>query len=194
MTRTFFRDIRVIADGDHFHALHTLSNAAADTAYADNTQSAALNLNAGEGFAVPFAFLDGLMGLGNVTGHGHEHSYSVFGSSHGVAFGSVQYNNTLSGSGGDIDIVNADARTADNLKTGAGFDYFFSYTGKGACYKSVIIIDNLNELSRLHVGHNVHIKMLAQQCYAFFTNIITYEYFHWKFLLDFLLGKSKVHK
>ena len=183
LTGTLFRNIGVIANGNHFHALHAFGNAAADAAYADDAQGATLHLDAGEGFAVPFAFLDGLMGLGNVACHGHEHGYGVFGGGHGVAFGSVEYDNAFGSGSGDVDIVDAYAGAADNLETGASFDNFFSGAGEGAGDESVIIIDYLDELVRLHVRHNIYIKMLAQQCYAFFTNIITYEYFHWKFLL-----------
>ena len=143
-----------------------------------------MNLNAGEGFAVPFALLNGLVSLGNVTSHGHEHSYGMLGGGHGVAFGSVQNHDAFSGGCGDIDIIHANAGAADNFKACACFDNFFGNAGEGASYESVIIIDNLNELGRLHVGHNVHIKMLAQQRHALFANIITYKYFHLYVLLS----------
>ena len=176
--RTFFGNIRVITNGGHFHSLHTFGNAAADAANADDAKSFALYLNAIEGFAVPFAFLNGLMSLWNVACHSHHHSNSVLGSCHGVAFWGVEYDNAFSGSGGDINVVNANAGAADNLQTGRGFDNLFGYFGHAAGYQAIVIVDNLDKLLRLHVGHYIYIKVFAQQSYAFFADIVADKNFH----------------
>ena len=183
LMRTFFGNIRVIADSGHFHSLHTFGNAAADTANADDAKGFALHLNAVKGFAVPFAFLNRLMGLRNVTSHSHHHSNSVLGSSHGVAFRGVEYDNAFSGSGGDINVINANTGAADNLQTGGGFDNLFSYLGHAAGYQAIVIVNNLDKLLRLHVGHYIYIKVFAQQSYAFFADIVADKNFHGDYLL-----------
>ena len=183
LMRTFFGNIRVITNGGHFHSLHTFGNAAADTANADDAKGFALNLNAVKGFAVPFAFLNGLMGLRNVTSHSHHHSNSVLGSSHGVAFRGVEYDNAFSGCGGDINVINANTGAADNLQTGGGFDNLFGYLGHAAGYQAIVIVNNLDKLLRLHVGHYIYIKVFAQQSYAFFADIVADKNFHGDYLL-----------
>ena len=181
LMRTLFGDIGIVANGGHFHSLHTFGNAAANAANADDAQRFALHLNAVEGFAVPFAFLNGLMRLRDVTRHSHQHSNSVLGSSHGVAFRSVEDNDAFGGSSRNIDIIYADACTADNLQAGGGFNNLFCHLRHAAGYEAVIVVDDLNQFVRLHIRHYVYIKMLAQQCYALFTNIIAYKNFHGMF-------------
>ena len=178
LMRTFFCNIRVVTNGGHFHSLHTFGNTAADTADADDAKGFALYLNAVKGFAVPFAFLNGLMCLRNVTSHSHHHSNGVLGSSHSVAFRGVEYDDAFSGSGGDIDVVNANAGTADNLQAGGGFNNLFGYLGHAAGYQAIVIVDNLDKLLRLHVGHYIYIKVFAQQSYAFFADIVADKNFH----------------
>ena len=178
LMRTFFGNIRVITNGGHFHSLHTFGNTAADTADTNDTQGFALYLNAVKGFAVPFAFLNGLMGLRNVACHCHHHSNSVLGSSHGVAFRGVEYDNAFSGSGGDINVINANTSAADNLQTGGGFNNLLGYLGHAAGYQAIVIVDNLDKLLRFHVGHYIYIKMFAQQSYAFFADIVADKNFH----------------
>ena len=183
LMRTFFGNIRVITNGGHFHSLHTFGNTAANTADADDTKGFALNLNAVEGFAVPFAFLNGLVSLRNVACHSHHHSNGVLGCCHGVAFRGVEYDNAFSGSGGDINVVNANAGAADNLQAGGGFNNLFGYLGHAAGYQAIVIVDNLDKLLRLHVGHYIYIKMFAQQSYAFFADIVADKNFHGDYLL-----------
>ena len=181
LMRTFFGDIGIVTDSGHFHSLHTFGNTAADAANADNAQRFTLHLNAVEGFAVPFALLNGLMSLRNVTRHGHQHSNSVLGGGHGVAFRRVEDNDAFGGSRRNINIIYADACAADNLQAGGGFNNLLRHLRHAAGYEAVIVIDDLNELIRLHIRHYVYIKMLAQQCYALFANIVAYKNFHGMF-------------
>ena len=178
LMRTFFGNIRIVTNGGHFHSLHTFGDTAADTADADDAKGFALYLNAVKGFAVPFAFLNGLMGLRNVTSHSHHHSNGVLGSCHGVAFRGVEYDDAFSGSGRNIDVVNANAGAADNLQASGGFDNLLGYLGHAAGYQTIVIVDNLNKLLRLHVGHYIYIKVFAQQSYAFFADIVADKNFH----------------
>ena len=115
LLRAFFGNIRVVADGGHFHGLHAQGNAAADTPNADNTERFALYLNAVKALSVPFAGLNGSVRLRNVARHGHHHGNGVFRGGNGVAFRRVKHYNAACRRCGNVDIINTDARAADNL-------------------------------------------------------------------------------
>ena len=76
--KPFFGNIRVIADGLHFHGLHPFCNPRADAADTDDAEGLILELNARKGLAVPVAGHQGIMSLRNVAGNGHNHGAGVF--------------------------------------------------------------------------------------------------------------------
>lgn len=86
-----------------------------------------MQLNAGEAFAVPFAFLNGVVCLWDITGHSQHHAAGVLGSSNSVAFWCVYYHDTASSSSRNVDVVNANAGTADYFQISGSVDNFLCY-------------------------------------------------------------------
>src|SRR4028118_2314740 len=63
------------------------------------------------------------------AGHGEHHGGRVFGCGDGVAFGGIDDYNSFAGSGGYIDVIYADAGSADDFEGISGLYVFFGHLG-----------------------------------------------------------------
>ena len=101
----------------------------------------------------------------------------MLGCSHGVAFGSVQYNNATSSSSRNINVIYANTCTTDNFQISSSVNQFFGNLNLATANKSVVFANDFAQFGNRHIGHYVYIKMFTQQSYAFFTYVITYKNF-----------------
>src|SRR5690606_3706241 len=85
-------------------------------------------------------------GGGKLAGNREHQRNGVFGGRERVAERRVHDDDAATRSGRDIDIVNADAGTADNLEIGRRSDQLFRRLGGGADGETVVIADDFGEL------------------------------------------------
>ena len=168
----FFGDVWVVTDDVHFKRLHALGHTAADTTNTDDAQRASLQLDAREALAVPLAFLDGLVRLWDVAGDRKHHADGVLNSSDGVSFRRIADDDAASSRCRDVDVVNADASTADDLEIVRSGDDLFSHLRLAAGDKPVVLADAGEEFFRRHVGLNIDIEVFTQNGDAFFADVI----------------------
>lgn len=107
----------------------------------DDTNGFALQLDAGEAFAVPFAFLNGLMSLRNVTGHGQHHADGVFCGCNGVGIRCIYHNDTSCRSRWNVDIIHANTGPTDDLQVGSSVDDFLGHLCLAACHQTIVFAD-----------------------------------------------------
>ena len=115
LLKAVFGNVRVVADSLHFHALHALGNARADAAEADDADDLVFKLNARKPFPVPFAGHQGIVSLGDVAGHSHDHGAGVFRRGYRIGRRRVDDDNSPFRRRLDVNAVDADASPSDDL-------------------------------------------------------------------------------
>ncbi len=70
----------------------------------------------------------------------------MFGCGDGIAERRVHHDDAPLGRGGDIDVINTDAGTTDDLQVGRLFQQFFGHLGGRADGKSIILADDFGQL------------------------------------------------
>ena len=83
-----------------------------------------------------------------MAGEGENESDGVLGGGHGVARGSVNDGNAAPGGGFEVDVVDADARPADDLEVRPGFEDVSGDLGVAADDEGFAVGDAVEELSR----------------------------------------------
>lgn len=141
----FFRDVRVIADGLHFHSLHAFGNARTDAADADDADGLVLELDARKGLAVPVAGHERIVGLRDVAGNGHDHGAGMFRSGQGVGRRRIDDDDAPCRRTLQVDAVDADTGTADDLQFRSRFDDLFRDVGHGTGNEAVVFADAVDE-------------------------------------------------
>ena len=145
LLKAVFGNVRVVADGLHFHGLHALGDARANAAEADDADGLVLELDARKPFPVPFAGHQGIVSLGDVAGHGHDHGAGVFRRSYRIGRRRIDDDNPSFCRRLDVDAVDADAGPADDLQFRGRVDDLFRYVGHGAGNQAVVLADALDK-------------------------------------------------
>ena len=147
---------RVIGDHLHPQAIGAVGDDGADIAAADQAQRLGRQLHAHEAVLLPLAGLGGLVGFRQLAGEGEDQGDGVLGGGDGVAEGGVHHHDPGLGGGGNVDIVDADARPADDLQRLCRRDHVGVGLGGGTDGQTVILTDDLQEFSLgqagLHIG------------------------------------------
>ena len=141
----FFRDVRVITDGLHFHSLHAFGNARTDTADADDADSLVLELDACKSLAVPVAGHERIVGLRDVAGDGHDHGTGVFCGSQRIGGRRIDDDDAPGRCALQVDAVDADTGTADDFQFRSRFDDFFRNVGHGTGDEAVVFADAVDQ-------------------------------------------------
>ena len=141
----FFRDVRVITDGLHFHSLHAFGNARTDTADADDADSLVLELDACKSLAVPVTGHERIVGLRDVAGDGHDHGTGVFCGSQRIGGRRIDDDDAPGRCALQVDAVDADTGTADDFQFRSRFDDFFRNVGHGTGDEAVVFADAVDQ-------------------------------------------------
>mmetsp|Transcript_45379 Transcript_45379/g.81238 ORF Transcript_45379/g.81238 Transcript_45379/m.81238 type:complete len:274 (+) Transcript_45379:960-1781(+) len=136
-------DERVVGKDGHAERQTILGDLLADVAETHNTQGATFHLNSHERLPVPDAIFQLAVGLGNLPCHRHDHGPGVLSSGDGVALGRIADDNPLVGASGDVDVINTDTCTADDLHLLGGGNNFGGDSSGRANNHGVILSNNL---------------------------------------------------
>ena len=112
----FFGQERVVADDFHFEGQRPLGERQADSSQPDHGQCFSGKLRAGEFFAVPAAGFHRGSGLRNVPRQRRHQSKSQFRRAGRVSGRRVHHDDAFASGRIEIDIVDSDARSNDDLQ------------------------------------------------------------------------------
>ena len=115
------RQERVEAEDRHAEALGPRGHREPDPAQADHAQRLAFELRAGEFGSLPFARLQTVVGLGDVSRQGQEQRHRVLGRRDRVSPRRIHDHDAAPGRGRDVDVVDAHARAHDRLQPRLAF-------------------------------------------------------------------------
>ena len=132
VARPLRRQERVIGDHAHLQTLGAVGDDRADVAAADQAQDLAHELDAHEAVLLPFAGPGRPVGGGDLTGECEHQRDGMLGRGDRVAEGRVHHDHAALGRGLDIDVVDTDARPADDLEIGCGREHLGRDLGRGA--------------------------------------------------------------
>ncbi len=109
-----------LVEGDHVHleGLGAFGDELADATEADDPDRLAVELGALVLGPVPAAVDEGAVGLGDVAEEGECQGEGVLGGGDRVRFGRVGDDDSATGRGGNVDVVDAGASAADHLEVG----------------------------------------------------------------------------
>jgi hypothetical protein len=153
--RAFLGQEGIVGDDLHAQAQRAAGDDAADIARANQAQRLARHFDAHEVVLGPFARLRADIGGGDLPCQCEHHRNGVFGRGDRIAERRVHHHHTLAAGVGDIDIVDADARTADHLEVFGSVEDFGRDLGRAADGKAIVLADHRLEFvgrhARLHV-------------------------------------------
>ncbi len=116
------RDEGIVADQLHAEGAGAARNLKTDAAKADDAQGLAAKLLALQRLLVPLAGVHGGVGAGDCPAHGDHQAEGELGDGDGVGAGGVHDDDALAGGGIGVDVVDADAGTADDAEFGGGLE------------------------------------------------------------------------
>ena len=145
LLKAIFGNVRVVADGLHFHGLHALGDARANAAEADDADDLVFELDACKPFPVPFAGHQGIVSLGDVAGHSHDHGAGVFRRSYRIGRRRIDDDNPSFCRRLDVDAVDADAGPADDLQFRGRIDDLLRHVSHRAGNQAVVLADALDK-------------------------------------------------
>ena len=150
------RQERVIGQHLHLQANRTVGRDRADITTADDAECLAGQLDTHEFRLFPFAGMGGFVGLRDLAGDREHHRNRMFRRGDGIAERGVHDHHTLGGGRFQVDVINADTGTADNLQIVGGFDQFCCRLGGGADGEAIILTDDFTNFCRGHAGLEIH--------------------------------------
>jgi hypothetical protein len=156
-----------------------LADDAADIAGADDAERLAGDLDAHEFRFLPLAGLGRGVGGGQLAGDGEHQRNRVLGGGDRVAEGRVHDDDAAARGGRDVDIVDADAGTADHLEIVGRRDQLFGRLGGRADGEAVILADDFEQLFLVlaELRHEIHFDAaIAEDLDGGFRQGIGYEY------------------
>ena len=139
------REEGIEGDDAHPEAQRPVGDDGADIAAADDAQHLGGDLHAHEAVLLPLARLGGGVGGGDLAGHREHHGDGVFGCGDGIAERRVHHDDAPTGCCGNIDIINANARAANDLEAGRLLQQFGGDLGVGADGEAIVIADDFGE-------------------------------------------------
>lgn len=127
--RPLLRQERIIGDDVHLETDRAGADDRADIAGADDAEHLAGDLDTHELRLFPLAGLGRAVGSGKLAGNREHQGDRMLGGGDRVAEGRVHDDDAAARSGGNVDIVDADAGAADDLEIGRGGDQLFGHLG-----------------------------------------------------------------
>ena len=171
-------DVGVVADGLHVEGLQTFCHIGAHAADADDAHGFIQELDAGEALSVPTAFHDGLVGLGDVAGHGEHEGDGVLAGGDGIRFRCIHYGDALFRGFSDVDAVDPHAGAADDFEILGSVDDFLGDHRLASGDDGVVVTDDFTQRILLHVRLDVYDKFFFQNFFGFFGNVGSDENSH----------------
>lgn len=168
---SFQRDIRIIADGLHVESLQTFSHIGTYAADADDAHGLVQKLDACEALSVPAAFHDGLVCLRNVARHGEHQSNCVLAGCNRIGFRRIDDSDAFLGSFGNIDAVDTDTGSADNLQVHSRINDLLGDACLASCNDGIIVSNDFAELIFFHIRLDIYNKFLFKDFLGFFGNV-----------------------
>jgi len=144
-----------IRDHLHLEAQRTIGNDRTDVARADQAQSLGGEFDAHEAVLLPLARLGRGIGLRQLAGEREHQRDGVLGGGDRVAERGVHDDDTLGRSSRNIDIVDADPGTADDLEVGRRVEDRLGHLGRGTDGKAIILADDPGELFGRLAGDDI---------------------------------------
>jgi hypothetical protein len=147
--------VGVEGDDPHFQPLGPVGDHRSDIAAADDAQHLARDLDPHEAGFFPLPGMGRGIGQGNVAGQGQQHGDGVLRRGDGIAERRVHHHDALGRGRVQIDIVDADPGTADDLQIFGGLDNRAAHLGRRTHGQAVIVPDDgrqvLGRQARFHV-------------------------------------------
>src|SRR5262249_8412223 len=141
--RRFGRHERIVGDHLHAQADGALGDDAPDVAEADDAEGLVADLSAEPGAAGPFARTHGGGGLRDVARQREQHGDGVLGGGDVAAAGRVHHHDAARGGGVDVDVVDADAGTADHAQLGGAGQHVGRHLGGATHDEGVVAADDV---------------------------------------------------
>ena len=146
LAEAFGRNERVVGDDAHAEPGRPSRNLLPDSAEAENTERLARQLHAAVGLAFPAALLERGVSLRNVPRQGDEQADGVLGRRHDGGLRRIRYDDPASRGGGNVDVVDADPRTADDLELVGARDQLGCDLRRRAHDDRVVFADRLGQV------------------------------------------------
>ena len=117
-------EVGVEGDDLHIEGFRELRDCLSDASHTDDTERLAAELTSDELFTIPTSFGERLVRGAGVAAQREHESKGLLSGRNGVAAGSVHDDDPATGSGLEVDIVDADARASDRLEAFVSFKSF----------------------------------------------------------------------
>ncbi len=153
------RDERVVRDDAHPEPARATRDLLADAAEAEHAERLARELDAAVRLALPAALLQGRVRLRDVARERDEQPDRVLRRRDDGRLGRVRDDDAAAGRRLDVDVVDADARTADHLQVRRAIDQLRSQLRRRADDDPVVAVDDRGEVA---VCVDVDVEVLAQ--------------------------------
>ncbi len=118
--RPLSRQVRVVRNQSHAESQCPLRDQGSDPAQADDPEGLAVHLDAFPAGPFPAARFQRGVSLGNIAGLRQQESDGVLGGGEDVRLRGVDHHHTAPGGGGDVHVVEADARPTHHLQLAPG--------------------------------------------------------------------------
>ena len=156
------RHVRVVGHDVGFESGQPLSDQLPDAAQADDSDSLAEDLGAGERRPLPGVLAQRRIGGGDLAGGGQQQCQSVLGGAVDVRRRRVDYQHTAFGRGVHVDVVQADAGARDDLELGCGAQHLGVDGGRRADQKRVGFRHRGQQLLAVRAVHPAHLDLVTQ--------------------------------
>jgi hypothetical protein len=153
-------DVRVVGEHAHAEPLRALGDELADAPEAEHAERLVHQLDARVLRAVPAAGDEAGVGLRDVAREREQQAERVLGGRHDVRLRRVGDDDAALGRGGDVDVVDADARAADDLQPVGARDQLRGDLRRAAHDERVVLADALGDLP---VDADVDVEVLLEQ-------------------------------
>ena len=161
----------------HPEPARALGDELADAPEAEHAERLLVQLDAGVFRAVPFAFVQRLVRLGDVAGEREQQRQRVLGGGDDVRLGGVGDDDPAAGGGGHVDVVNAHARTADHAQVDGALDQLGGHLRGRTDQDPMVGADALVQFLFAPVDAEVDVKAGAQQLDARLADLLLDEDF-----------------
>ncbi len=177
LDRALGREEGIIGDHLHPQPQRAIGDDAADIARADQPDGLAGQLDAHEAVLLPLARLRRGVGLGQLAGEREHQRDGMLGGGDRVAERCVHHDHALGRGRGDIDIVDADAGTADHLEVGGGLEDRLGDLGRAADREPVVFADDRDQLLGRLAGDLVDLDAaLAEYLRGLWVHLVADKY------------------
>ena len=155
--RALVAEKRVIGEHAHLEADAARGDDRSDIAAADDPERLAGDLDAHEAVLLPLARLCRRVGGRNLPRQREHQRNGVFGGRDRIAERRIHDDHAARGRGGDVDVVDADARAPDDLQLRCALEQFGRDLRRRTNREPVIVADDAGELVLVEAGLYVHL-------------------------------------